>query len=520
MTRARTGSLFGLAAPLLLAAFAVFWFAYTVADPDLWGHIRFGQDILKTHSVIQDDVYSYRSQPGFWINHEWLSEVLFAAIYDGLGPPGLIAFKVVVSLVILVLCYAHIRRFWSGAFTSVLLLILISVPFRMGMNVIRPQIFTYLCFLLLLLALEAAAAGRGRWLWSLPLLFAAWANLHGGFLAGAGVVGLWIAVRVADRRAGASGRPIRSRTDLLRLAILAVACAIALLLNPYGTALIQFLLRTATVPRPEISEWAPLSLFSLPGVFFLGLLALGIAGLVGSRRSPRPEAILIFGTTAVLAVSSNRHYPLFALTLIVLVAEHVADVCSRWWLLALMRPRNGRRVALKSFLLSVVLFAGSPPRFACIRVEPFYHGFPARLVALLRASGVRGNMAVPFDWGEYVLWHLGPQVKVSIDGRRETVYSDDSYRESLDFEHGTRVWNALLTNSSTDLVLAASASPTTNLLSHADGWQPVYQDEFCTLFARSGYPDLPRILSAPVPALPANGQDLCFPAPALRGRGR
>ncbi len=46
-----------------------------------------------------------------------------------------------------------------------------------------------------------------------------------------------------------------------------------------------------------------------------------------------------------------------------------------------------------------------------------------RAVALLKQSGAGGNMAVPFDWGEYVLWHLGPAIKVSIDGRRETLYS-------------------------------------------------------------------------------------------------
>ena len=32
-------------------------------------------------------------------------------------------------------------------------------------------------------------------------------------------------------------------------------------------------------------------------------------------------------------------------------------------------------------------------------------------------------MTVDFDWGEYVIWHLGPQVRVSVDGRRETVYA-------------------------------------------------------------------------------------------------
>jgi hypothetical protein len=34
-----------------------------------------------------------------------------------------------------------------------------------------------------------------------------------------------------------------------------------------------------------------------------------------------------------------------------------------------------------------------------------------------------GRLFVPFNWGEYAIWHF-PGLRVSLDGRRETVYSD------------------------------------------------------------------------------------------------
>ena len=94
--------------------------------------------------------------------------------------------------------------------------------------------------------------------------------------------------------------------------------------------------------------------------------------------------------------------------------------------------------------MSLVLLGLAPGRLGCIRIEPFYFGFPSRAVAFLKECRVRGNMAVPFDWGEYVLWHLGPEVKVSMDGRRETIYSDEMYRQSCDFELGRGIWDAPL----------------------------------------------------------------------------
>ena len=160
----------------------------------------------------------------------------------------------------------------------------------------------------------------------------------------------------------------------------------------------------------------------------------------------------------------------------------------------------------------------SLPRFGCIRVEPYYFPFPARVVALLKRSDVRGNMAVPFDWGEYVLWHLGRGVKVSMDGRRETVYSDESYRQSRNFEQGTGVWDALLrTGPPTDFVLTPIGSPTANLLSRADDWLPLYRDTVCVLFVRPEFRDLGRILGSPVPSLPDDGGGLCFPGPDRTG---
>ena len=64
-----------------------------------------------------------------------------------------------------------------------------------GLRSLRPQAFTYLAFALLLVWMHRASRGRVAWLALAPPLMAAWANLHGGFVAGLGVLGVWV---VAD----------------------------------------------------------------------------------------------------------------------------------------------------------------------------------------------------------------------------------------------------------------------------------------------------------------------------------
>src|SRR5208283_4912677 len=67
-------------------------FAIAIADvlqhsgADLWGHVLWGRELLAHGSLPRLNPYSY-SAPGFlWLRHEWLSEVIMAAMF---GPFGL-----------------------------------------------------------------------------------------------------------------------------------------------------------------------------------------------------------------------------------------------------------------------------------------------------------------------------------------------------------------------------------------------------------------------------------------------
>ena len=66
-------------AVLRLAVWGAFFvvLSFTSADPDLWGHIRFGLDILRDGYVHHIDTYSFASDRP-WVNHEWGAEVLSA----------------------------------------------------------------------------------------------------------------------------------------------------------------------------------------------------------------------------------------------------------------------------------------------------------------------------------------------------------------------------------------------------------------------------------------------------------
>ena len=98
---------------------------------------------------------------------------------------------------------------------------------------IRQQVFSFLFFAGLLLTCMRVERGQRALLAIIPPLFALWANFHGGWLVGLGVLGIWTAVRcVSPVGAG--------RVSWAAAGIAAIAATLA---NPYGTALWAFLTR-------------------------------------------------------------------------------------------------------------------------------------------------------------------------------------------------------------------------------------------------------------------------------------
>src|SRR4051794_41017122 len=76
-------------------------------DPDLWWHLKAGQQIIDTRSVPHTDDYSFTKQGSEWVAHEWLSEVIIDGIYRLSGLVGLVT---IFSLIIVIPLWLTYRR--------------------------------------------------------------------------------------------------------------------------------------------------------------------------------------------------------------------------------------------------------------------------------------------------------------------------------------------------------------------------------------------------------------------------
>lgn len=381
--------------------------ARTHADPDLWGHLRFGLDILAGHWPGPIDPYSF-TQDVPWINHEWLSETQMAAAYALAGPAGLALLKGILTGIILTLILLVFRRLPVAVGGAVL--ILAGTGTGAVLPTLRPQLWSLLAFTLLCRMLIGAP--RRSWLVFLPVLFAFWANLHGGWIVGAGTLAIWTAGQLIQPKAP---RPL--------LASVALLSALATFLNPYGWRLWMFLATTVRLSR-NISEWQPI--WTVPFVNWI-VWATVVAGTVwivarGQHR-PNPERVVIVTLLAYGSFQVVRLLPFFVVAGVLLLGTTVVVPYTRHPRKALPAATSAAGVAFLLAIITAISATATVVQGRCILMDGVWMADRAAGQVLV-ASKLQGNMVTWFDWGEYAIWHLSPAVRVSIDGRRETIYSD------------------------------------------------------------------------------------------------
>jgi hypothetical protein len=458
----------------------------TQADPDLWGHVRFGLDWLQSHRLPSLDPYSF-TQDVPWINHEWLAEAFMGAAYQGMGSAGLVVLKGMLAIATFLIVIGALRmasQQWR--WPSLLLAVLGSFPV---VWTVRPQLWT-----LLFLTCECrilTGSIRARYL--LPGIFALWANLHGGWILGLAVLACW--------SVGECFQPQAKRPSVRFILGIATACLAATLCTPYGWRLWKLLATTVRLSRDDITEWRPIWNDD-PGNVMLWL-----AGAVWvlfvlrySRERPSAKVLLPVAMLAVEALLVVRLVALFIAASIVLLAPNLPNLqpgAEPNW----PKGRTALDLAVACLAVALIVFRSGAP--TCIEIRDGWLDISgANALSVHPASG---RLVTSFDWGEYAIWHLGPRLKVSIDGRRETVYSDSVRRQQSAIALGE-----------------PDALRTLERLSPEYAWLPTkYSNRAKTWFASHGYRidvetpssfvavrhDLPRVQAVTVAA---SG---CFPGP-------
>ncbi len=413
----------------LVAASAIF----KISTYDVWWHLAYGKQIFETGEIPRADVFSFTAEGAERTDHEWGFQALVYGLHQLGGSAALIVAKALWLAFTALLVYRFVRRETGLAAVAAIAL----VPFALaGHNrfVLRPEILSLGFSVMLASALfrrQRGASATLKEFWWIPLLFAVWANVHGGLIVGAVMLALCLAGRVVELvwswwRGVAmtdDGRP--SFATLLSLLPLSLAGG---LINPffhrvYGVSFHITSLHESGIFRNL--EWQPPQ-WPTHWLFFV-LVAASAAVVVARWRRPDWPALLNLAFVAAIALKYVRNLAFFGLLAPIFLAAILstksapparpvrpADEAAPWrQRLSNLLPSP--LVALILALLGVSFLAGNPRFASGLGVDE--RRLPVAAVDFLDTAEPPGRLLNAHAFGGYAIWRLYPDTQVFIDGR-------------------------------------------------------------------------------------------------------
>ncbi len=450
------------------------------ADPDLWWHVRTGEMILAERSLPRADPFSFTAAGAAWTNHEWLSDVVFAASFRAGGGAGLTLLRLgVLTAICGLLAWLLVRR--TRVSIVAVAILAAYFPFLSGLLNVRPHSFTYLLTLTVLAILEGGRT-RPALLYLLPPLIAVWANLHGGFLLGVVVA----AIGLGAHFTGVEYPPRTAvRTPAGRFAGLLAGVLLAPLLTPHGVGMIGYLWAELGADHATVSEWKGLT--ELPALWpaYLAMVLPPLGLLLWRPRLARATETALFLGSAVLAYRHLR----FLAPLAIFSSLVLATVFGAWWEERRARVAGSSPLERPSWLaaLAALLMIWAGTRWTsdwqrkglALEVDPRLS--PILATRFLADHDLGPNLATRLDWGGYAIYHLWPRYEVSIDGRNVTVYPQDFVTAQIAaYDGGAPL--AGLRSFEVDAALVESEGPGFEGMQREPGWTLVFRDPLSAVF--------------------------------------
>jgi hypothetical protein len=346
---------------------------------------------------------------------------------------------------------------------------------------VRPQAISWLMLAILIAFLLELRPERPAWALALAPFFALWANLHGLWVVGLGVLGAYVLLTLAGRTpmAGAKGWMLGG----------SVAAFASTALTPAGLEGLVYPLRYLDAGNwgiANIREWQSPN-FHDP--IHLGLLAIIVLVLLNGGRATPGWLQIVSWTGVVLALLAVRNAPIAALFALPTLALGLEDRLRhrRPDRPAGPRVQVGRRL-MEVSLATIVAFGalaitlpGSPG------LEPDPDRFPVAATDRLTEVAPDARAFVEYGWGGFAISRLFTGGgRVFVDGRGDMF--DEAILETYSsIRDAEGAWADELERWQVEAILLPPTAPLVAAATNEAGWCEAHRDDVAVLLL----PDCP-----------------------------
>jgi hypothetical protein len=485
-----------------------------LGDADTGYHIRAGEFIIDNLRIPSADIFSFQTPPLPWTLHEWLGEVIMATVHRFAGITGVaILFSLLIALSGYLAFKLLIQREGNLIFATVtaLLVTLSSAVSWLA----RPHIFSFVLFIIWYHLLNTYQYRGRNYLKVLPVLMMLWVNLHGGFILGLILLGVYLFGNLAHYCFAAPADKRQWRDKAVAIGLITVVCALAALLNPYGyhTLLFPFRVVQDKFLMNTVAEYLSPNFHSAIMLPFELLLLTMITVFAASPSRLNIIEVMLVVLFGHMALFSFRHIPLFAFItgpIIVKQAQRAFERLNG----RLIERLNGRMANLAAIDRATLPYIwptiGSMAVLALVVIGAIQHSFdskyvPVQAVAFIQKEFIAGNMFNDDEFGDYIIYAAWPRYKVFIDGRTD-MYGASRVKEYLTVSGVQEGWESVFEKYQLTWVFHGSNSTLSRALRERSDWKLVYSDNIANIFVKS-LPQYDHIIAKYAPGAASSGKN-------------
>lgn len=463
----------------------LFFFILTISiliaenyDYDFWARLVAGMHVFQTGEVLKQDFLSY-TPTHIWYDHEWGSSVIFYFTQHFFGPLGILMLQslLVFSTFFIVSRIIKLKgTTTTSPYNFLFYFFSISTISYILQTPVRCQLFSFLFFAIFIYVLERSRSGISKNLElyiSLPVLMIIWNNLHGGCVAGLGVIIIYIIGEFLNKK------PVKKYIYAL------ILTTIVLPINPWGFEYLKFLFNAATMKRPDIIEWwglfskfnvhkyLTLKLFLI--IFALSETYLIIKNIVAKNFYVDKTKCLLLLTTLFLGIQHVKLVPLFVISAMCFFYDDFYTMFNQ----ITFNIFNKISIFKDTLVYIIILFfiAGNLYRYEAKPILNF-NKYPILSIEFIKINNLKGNLLTNFGLGSYAAYKLYPQNKIFIDGRYEEVYYDFMMPMLKNFHLMNPGWDEIFKKYPPDVMILENFYPIYKYLLNSKDWELVYDKDY------------------------------------------
>ncbi|MEA2986529.1 MAG: hypothetical protein QOD94_2783 [Alphaproteobacteria bacterium] len=448
---------------------------------DLGWHLAAGDLIRDRGNIPFQDPWSFTLEDKQWYNLSWLWDVIASVLVQYTNFSGLIFFVVACGAVIV--GYLTSACLSSGASAIAVCISVFSACLLYPSFATPPNIYIAAspntATMLFCVIFYVECLKKTRWM-LLPLMMVLWANLHGGFLLGFLIVGIFGCVALLRR----------DWADFRIHGFAALGCFIAIFINPLGWHIYDGVAATlGHFVQANITEW--LSYYenitvpgnmaaSIPGILYI-LIFIGLELRFRASRAVPLESRLLCWLFLLLGLYQFRYMSFFFLFSTVPLALHIDRL--------LPKRLNDFQVRKSLLAAGIVGACALPPTFMQIRpVLALPEMLSEQDARYLETHFSHARLLNNWNVGGLLIFRTRGIVPVFVDGRGATAYPDALLRDYFklaEWEIDEAAWDTVLEKYRIDAVLWVKAHEAARrFLVDKRGWKEQYAGLYESIYVK------------------------------------